>query len=287
MKDETRSQAAKEQVIYRLPNTPWAPRVVKDEDGLKIEIGVDFNRGYDIREFLFPITDKHLEVIRTSLARHLLLWCVLEQLCERAGVKDRNGKPNKKEARAAIDCILLGSESEIEEYFTHEQVPTRMLIAHGANAKKLEEGKLFSALEDGVTATGNWDLVWEYEINRDRARRGVHLSAFDVTLLKYLNRYLHMGALPSRRPDAVDTALLPDVLEVIGVAERACAGMELPADTQYPDPERTRRWNEIEAVAHDALKSAYPELSSDTVHAICFLMCSEASDRVRAVSKKK
>lgn len=275
-----------ESIVYRLPSTPWAPRVVKDGDELMIVIGVDFNRGYDIREFLFPIIGTHLEVIRADLARHLLLWCVLEQLCERAGTGDRDGKPNKAKARAAIDCVLLGSELEIEKYFTHEQVPTRMLIAHGANPQKLEEGELFAALEGGVTAEGNWDLVWEYEINRDRARRGVHLSAFDVILLKYLNKYLHMGALPSRRPEAIDPSELPAVLKVIETAEQACAGMELPIDKQYPDPERTKRWNEIEAAVDDALKSVYPELSSDTVGAISFLMCSEASDRARALSKK-
>jgi hypothetical protein len=275
------------QVVYRLPDTPWAPRVVKDRDELNIEIAVDFNRGYDIREFLFPITDEHLAVIRADLTRHLLLWCVLEQLCERAGSSDRQGKPDKKEARAAIDLVLLGSGSEIEEYFAHEQVPTRMLIAHGANPEKLEEGELFTALKDGVTATGNWDLVWEYEINRDRARRGVHLSAFDVVVLKYLNKYLHMGALPSRRPDAIEPAKLPAVLKVVEAAERACVGIELPADKKYPDPEWSAGWRRIEDAVRKGLQKAYPDLSDDTVNALCFLMGSEAADRARASAKAR
>ncbi len=271
------------QVVYRLPGTTWAPRVIEQDGELKIEIGVDFNRGYDIREFLFAITDEHLEVIRTNLSRHLLLWCVLEQLCERAGSKDRHGKPNKKKARRAIDLVLLGSEAEVEKYFAHEQVPTRMLIAHGANAQKLEKGTLFAAFKNGLTATGNWDLVSEYEINRDRARRGVRLSEFDVVVLRYLNKYLHMGALPSRRPDAVDPARLPSVLEVIGVAERACAGIELPADKPYPDPAWSKGWDEIDSAVRHGLQEAYPDLSEDTVRAISFLMGSEAADRARAV----
>lgn len=278
---QAEGDASSSQLVYRLPDTPWAPRVIKHDGGLKIEIGVDFNRGYDIREFLFPITDEHLEVIRTNLARHLLLWCVLEQLCAQAGLKDRQGKPNKKNARRAIDLVLLGPEGEVEEYFTHEQVPTRMLIAHGANAQKLEKGVLFAAFKEGLTATGNWDLVWEYEINRDRARRGVHLSEFDVVVLKYLNKYLHMGALSSRRPDAIDPDMLPRVLEVIETAERACAGIELPADKPYPDPAWSKGWDEIDAAVRHGLEKAYPDLSEDTVSAISFLMGSEAADRAR------
>lgn len=272
-------------IVYRLPSTSWAPWVIEEGGELKIHIGIDFNRGYDIREFLFPIADEHLEVIRADLRRHLLLWCVLEQLCERAGAQDRSGKPNKKKARAAIDLVLRGSEREIEEYFTREQVPTRRLIAHGANAKKLEKGELFAALKGEVTATSNWDLVWEYEINRDRARRGVHLSAFDVTLLKYLNKYLHMGALSSRRPDAVDPAVLPRVLEVIAVAERACARIELPADKPYPDPAWSKGWDDIDRAVRHGLQEVYPDLSEDTVNAISFLMGSEAADRARAAAK--
>lgn len=260
-------------------------RVVRVQNELNIEIGIDFNRGYDIREFLFSITDEHLEVIRTNLVRHLLLWCVLEQLCLKAGMHNREGKPNKKEARGVINLVLLGAESEIEKYFTAEQVPTRMLIAHGANAYRLEEGRLFTAFEDGVTSTANWGLVWEYEINRDRARRGVHLSAFDVVVLKYLNKYLHMGALPSRRPGAVNPSELPEVLKVVEAAERACDGIELPADKQYPDPEWSAGWRTIEEAVRQGLKGTYPDLSEDCVSALCFLMGSEAADRARAAKK--
>ena len=268
-------------IVYRLPNTPWAPWVIKEAGELKIHIGIDFNRGYDIREYHFSITEAHLDVIRNDLRRHLLLWCALEQLCEQAGLRDRHAKPSKKKAERVIDIVLLGAESDIEEYFSHEQVPTRMLIAHGANPQKLEAGGLFAALDGEVTAEGNWDLVWEYEINRDRARRGVHLSPFDVTLLKYLNKYLHMGALSSRRPDAVDPAVLPRVLEVIGVAERACADITLPADKQYPDPAWSKGWDEIDGAVRHGLEKAYPDLSEDTVSAISFLMGSEAADRAR------
>lgn len=274
-------------IIYWLPDTPWAPRVVRIQDELNIEIGIDFNRGYDIREFLFSITEEHLEVIRTNLIRHLLLWCVLEQLCLKAGMHNRQDKPNKKKTQEVINLVLLGTEPGIEKYFIAEQVPTRMLIAHGANAHKLEEGKIFTAFEDGVTSTGNWDLVWEYEINHDRARRGVHLSAFDVVMLKYLNKYLHMGTLPSRRPDAINPSELPEVLKVIEVAERACDGIELPADKQYPDPEWSAGWRTIEEAVRRGLSREYPDLSEDTVNAICFLMGSEAADRVRRAAKDK
>lgn len=270
------------EIVYRLPSTPWAPWVIEEDGDLKVLIGIDFNRGYDIREYLFPITKKHLEVIRTDLSRHLLLWCVLEQLCENAGLRGRDIKPSKKKSGTAIDIVLLGSKAEVEDYFEQEKTPTRMLVAHGADIQKLEAGKLFASLGDNPSATDDWNLVWQYDIDRDRARRGIHLGSLDVALLKYLNKYNRMGTLPRRMPDVVEPDVLPSVLTVIAVAERACVGLDLPTDKSYPDPEWSKGWNEIDAAVRRDLKKAYPDLAEDTVSAISFLMGSEAADRARA-----
>lgn len=44
-----------------------------------------------------------------------------------------------------------------------------------------------------------------------------------------LMRYLHGGKMRTRNPEAVDPALLPEVLRVVAVAGRSCAAARFPA----------------------------------------------------------
>ncbi|HIV58089.1 MAG TPA: hypothetical protein H9902_09045 [Candidatus Stackebrandtia faecavium] len=43
-------------------------------------------------EHSFPIRREHLDTLRGSVPRHLLLWCALEQLCEKTGRRKSNGR---------------------------------------------------------------------------------------------------------------------------------------------------------------------------------------------------
>jgi hypothetical protein len=258
------------EIVYRLPNTPWAPRVIRDAAELRIEIGVDFDRGYDIREFHFPITQAHLDVIRNNLTRHLLLWCVIEQLCLAAGREPTTVKPNENKAQRAIDIVLTSPEAEVEAYFVREQISTRTLIAHGAQPELLNAGKLFAALGESPNPTGNPNLVWEHDANRDRARRGVHLNPLDTALLKYTGRYLHGGKVPTRDPDAVDPAQLTAVLAVIATAETACSAL--------PDSAHSTAFA---ANVRAALHTHHPGLTTDAIDTVSFLMYAEAADRHR------
>lgn len=259
------------EIVYRLPGTPWAPRVVRADTELWLQIGVDFNRGYDIREFRFPITRAHLDVIRDDLARHLLLWCAIEQLCLTAGRDGRTAEPDGEQARRAIDIVLSGQEAEVEAYFAREGTSTRNLVAHGARPELLRAGKLFAALGDDPSPTGNQDLVWEDDANRDRARRGVRLGPLDTALLRYTGRYLHGGKVPTREPDAVDPAQLTAVLAVVATAEAACSGV--------PDSASSKAFA---AKVEAALHLHHPGLATDAVDTVSFLMFAEAAARHRA-----
>ena len=78
-------------VVYAVEERGWLPTVIREGDQLQLVMGIDVNRGYDIREFQFPITEQHLDVPRASLSRHLILWCMLAPLAEKAGTGDRHG----------------------------------------------------------------------------------------------------------------------------------------------------------------------------------------------------
>ena len=124
-------------------------------------MGIDVNRGYDIREFQFPLTEEHLAVLRASLARHLILWCVLAPLAEKAGSGDRHGTPDPEVAATAIDMVLFGTEQQVEAYVAESVRPYELqsLIAHGGDPALIGEGRLFRALQgrvrSGPTGSGS------------------------------------------------------------------------------------------------------------------------------------
>ena len=82
-------------VVHALAGDPWVPRVVREGDQLHLVMGVDFNRGYDIREFRFTVSEVHLAALRASLVRHLVLWCVLMPMAEHAGRGSGSGRPTR------------------------------------------------------------------------------------------------------------------------------------------------------------------------------------------------
>ena len=100
-------------VVYAVEERGWIPTVIREGDQLRLTMGIDVNRGYDIHEYQFPITEQHLDVLRASLARHLILWCVLAPLAEKAGTGDRRGTPDPKLAAEAMDtvCSVASSRS--------------------------------------------------------------------------------------------------------------------------------------------------------------------------------
>ncbi|MFD9242135.1 DUF6357 family protein [Streptomyces sp. NPDC059556] len=157
------------------------------------------------------------------------------------------------------------------------------LVAHGADIRLLERGQLYAAMRT-ATETSNTKRAQEYLANRRRARRGTVLGPLDAALLKYTGRYVHGATVPKRLPDAVDSALLPEVMRVIATAEQACAGMLIGRD-----PRRGKRatdkgdWKRMEATLEAAVRRAHPELIDDAVRTVSFLLCSEAADHSRGM----
>ncbi|KQY57371.1 MULTISPECIES: DUF6357 family protein [unclassified Nocardioides] len=259
------------EVVYAVEAQGWIPKVIREGDQLQLKMGVDFNRGHDIREFHFALTEQHLAVLRTSLARHLILWCVLQPLAEHAGREDRNGKPNKKESARAIDVVLLGTDQQVEAYVAAQGLTSyqlQSLIAHGGDPTLIGKGRLFEALEGRVQVAADWRNVREYWADEARAEEGVHLAELDKAVLYYTNRRETWSGLGGRRPEQVPAEMLEAVLALVRDAEGATADLEPTAPLE--------RWQDV---VGPALRATRPELLDEPIRAIASLVRSEAPDR--------
>ncbi len=201
----------------------WIPRVIREDGELRLELGAGADANHDPRTFTVSVSHAHLEVIQDDLARHLLLWSAILPLCDAAGTR---GPIDERAAVELLDPILLGTPGDVESLFRRISWDKRQLVAQGADVELLERGRISAALRS-ARVRSDWTRVQRYDADRHRARRGVRLTPLDAALLTYIGRYLHGGKRPSREPDSVDPELLPEVMQVIAIAEQACAGMPL------------------------------------------------------------
>jgi len=260
----------------------WMPYVVRRDGVLFLEFGAGSDANHEPRTFNIPITKDHLEVIRTDFIRHILLWSAVLPLAEAAGTRD---PLDEHAAVALLDPILLGSEAEIEKLFKEIKWHHGHLIAHHADPALLALGKIFAAAQS-LTKESDPQLVREY----DAGRRHLFIPSLDEAVLRYTNKYLYGGGLPSRNPDAVDPELLPQVLAIIGTAEQACANMEFPLDygTDYGRYHKRdkKEWNKLKDTVEQAVLGVHPTIQPGSAEAVSFLMCSEAASRARAAQRK-
>ena len=263
-------------VVYAVEERGWLPKVVREGDQLQLIMGIDVNRGYDIHEYQFPITEQHLDVLRASLARHLILWCVLAPLAEKAGTGDRRGTPDPKLAAEAMDTVLFGSEQQVEAYVAEgvRLGALQRLIAHGGDPTLIGEGRVFRALEGRVRVAADWKLVREHRADEARAASGVHLGLLDQALLRYTNRYEGWSGLGSRRPEQVPASMLSIVLDVITSAELATVDLAPTAPR-----------GDWESTVGVALRKARPELLDEPIRAVAWLLRDEGP--ARDFSKKQ
>lgn len=256
----------------------WIPKVVKASDGLRIELGAGADALHGPRTFSFPITEAHLEVVRSDLARHLLLWVAVLPLCDAAGI---DGPLDEAAAVALLDPVLLGPPAEVDAFLRDARVELVTLVRHGADVALLERGELLSSLHS-ATEKPDHQRGQVYVADRERARRGVTLGPLDEAVLKFVGHYLHGSTRPGRHPGAVDPVLLPEVLGVIDTGERASDGLQIRRD-----PRRGKRatdkaeWERMQTAVEVAVRRAHPALVDDAVRSVSFLVCSEAADRSR------
>lgn len=258
----------------------WIPNVIREAGELKLMLGAGADANHEPRTFTFSIGEAHLAVIRQDLARHLLLWSAVLPLCDAAGTRDRL---DENAAVALLDPILLSSPADVDALFQRIRWDRGRLIAHGADIDLLERGQVCAAM-GAATETSNVKRAQEYHANRRRAERGATLGPLDAAILRYTGQYLHGATVPKRTPDAVDPALLPEVMRVIATAEQACAGMRIGRDPRRGKRATDKReWDRMATAVDAAVRRAHPELVDDAVRTVSFLMCSEATDRSRSM----
>ncbi|MFF5491569.1 DUF6357 family protein [Streptomyces virginiae] len=257
----------------------WIPKVIREDGELKLMLGAGADANHEPRTFTFSISEAHLAVIREDLARHLLLWSAVLPLCDAAGTR---GGLDENAAVALLDPILLAAPADVDALFRRIRWDRSRLIAHGADIGLLERGQISAAMRT-ATETSNGKRAQEYRADRRRAERGTVLGPLDAALLRYTGRYLHGATVPRRMPDAVDPALLPEVMRVIATAEQACAGMRIGRDPRRGKRATDKRDRDrMEATVEAAVRHAHPDLVDDAVRTVSLLMCSEAADRSRS-----
>ncbi|MFI7325574.1 DUF6357 family protein [Streptomyces rubiginosohelvolus] len=256
----------------------WIPNVIREDGELKLMLAAGADANHSPREFTFPIRETHLAVIRADLGRHLLLWSVVLPLCDAAGTR---GRLDEDAAVALLDPVLLAVPAGVDALFGRVPWDRGRLIAHGADIDLLERGQFCAAMR-AATETSDEKRAQEHHANRRRAERGVVLGPLDTALLKYTGQYVHGATTPKRMPDAVDPALLPEVMRVLATAEQACAGMRIGRDPRRGKRATDKRdWSRMETAVDAAVRRAHPELAADAVRTVSFLMCSEAAHRSR------
>ncbi len=261
----------------------WIPNVISEDGKLKLMLGAGADANHEPRTFTFPIEEAHLAVIREDLPRHLLLWSAVLPLCDAAGTA---GRLDENAAAALLDPVLLSSPADVDALFRRIRWDRSRLVAHGADIDLLERGQVCAAMRS-ATETSNEKRAQEHHADRRRAERGAVLGPLDAAILRYTGQYAHGATVPRRMPDAVDTALLPEVMSVIATAEQACAGMRIGID-----PRRGKRatdkhdWDRVATTVDSAVRRAYPRLVDDAVRTVSFLMCSETADRSRSTTEE-
>lgn len=256
----------------------WMPFVVRKGDALFLELGAGADANHEPRTFNIPINEAQLEVIKSDLVRHILLWIAIIPLCDAAGISDQI---DETAAMATCDKILLGSETDVEAHFKDfNKRSFSPLVAHHADTGLLAEGKLFAATKN-LTAEANPELAKEYTAKQYWVDQGVTFTPIDEAILRYGNQYFHGGSVPTRNPELISPDLLPQVLEIITTAEKAVSGMELPDEWKVGDGS----WELMENAITDALNKAHPDLHEKAVYVVRFLLLGEAADRARARRK--
>lgn len=257
----------------------WIPKVIREDGELKLMLGAGADANHEPRTFTFSISQAHLAVIQDDLARHLLLWSAVLPLCDAAGTR---GRLDESAAVALLDPILLAAPADVDALFQRIRWDRSRLIAHGADIGLLERGQACAAMR-AATETSDGKRAQKYHADRRRAERGAVLGPLDAAILRYTGQYLHGATVPRRMPDAVDPALLPEVLRVIATAEQACAGMRIGRDPRRGNRATDKRdWDRLETTVEAAVRRAHPQLVDDAVRTVNFLMCSEAADRSRS-----
>lgn len=125
------------------------PSVVAQGESLLLEVLGGADALHDPRRFAVPLREDHLDALRSSLRRHLLLHAALLPLCVSAGIR---GSWDESAAAALLDPILLGTPQEVDAVLREVRVDRRLLVAHQVSLDLLTKRRYFDAAQSATTA---------------------------------------------------------------------------------------------------------------------------------------
>ena len=260
----------------------WLPQVTVRGGRLHLDIVGGADALHDPREFTIPCEQRHLDAVRESPARLVLLQSAFAPLCERAGIR---GPLPDQAAKSLLDPILCRPEAEVNAFMARTKHSTDVLIAYGANLDHLRNHRFVKALQH-VREHPDWKRVDAERAQRQRAEQGVVLGRLDTAVLQFTGRLVHGTTLPRRDLQAVKPAQRAKVLQVIEVAEQASSSMRVRKDPPIvAADERPPSWDDQRAIREKvsaSLLRAYPHLAQDAVDAVAALMALEARQRSQA-----
>lgn len=146
-------------ITVRFTLDSWMPRVVEVDGALRLDVVGGADGNHDPREFTVPLREDHLEVLRTSLPRHLLLYAAMRPLCDAAGIR---GDWDEQAAAALLDPVLHGTPAEVDAALRAVRVDHRTLVAHRASISHLDRGEYVEAVESATVST-DWARALEWE----------------------------------------------------------------------------------------------------------------------------
>lgn len=133
----------------------WMPSVITEGGSLLLDVIGGADALHDPRRFTVPLREDHLDPLRSSLRRHLLLHAALLPLCDTAGIR---GPWDEQAAAALLDPVLLGTPQEVDAALRAVRVDRRLLVAHRVSLGLLARRRYFDAAQS-ATESSDWDRV--------------------------------------------------------------------------------------------------------------------------------
>lgn len=133
----------------------WMPSVLDADDGLLLEVVGGADALHGPRTFTIGIREEHLEALRSSVRRHVLLLGPLLPLCYEAGI----GRDWDQDAAARLtDAVLLAAPHDVDQALREVRIDRRVLIAHHGSIPLLQKRRYYEAMSSATVAS-DWDRV--------------------------------------------------------------------------------------------------------------------------------